>query len=72
LDNKWPIPFSPISDPLVFGELYLVKYFGGFIYFIFHAIKNWLKNAATLATSFEEINTATIVIAYSQAFKSST
>ena len=28
--------------------LYLVKYYGGFIYFISHAIKNRLKNAATL------------------------
>jgi len=48
LDNEWPISFGPISDPPAFGELYLVKYFGGFIYFISHAIKNRLKNAATL------------------------
>ena len=27
---------------------YLVKYYSGFIYFISHTIKYWLKNAATL------------------------
>jgi len=48
LDNEWPIPFGPISDPPAFGELYLVKYFGSFIYFIPHAIKNRLKNMTTL------------------------
>jgi hypothetical protein len=25
LDNHWPIPFGPISDPLVFEVFYLVK-----------------------------------------------
>jgi hypothetical protein len=30
---------------------YPVKYYGGFIYFISHAIKNRLKNAATLLRS---------------------
>jgi hypothetical protein len=37
-----------VSDPPDFGVFYLVKYYGGFIYFIPHAIKNWLKNVATL------------------------
>ena len=37
-----------VSDPPDFGVFYLVKYYGGFIYFISHAIKNWLKNVATL------------------------
>jgi hypothetical protein len=40
-----------MSDPPAFGELYLTKYFGGFIYFISHTIKNQLKNAATLFTT---------------------
>jgi hypothetical protein len=48
LDNKWPISFGPISDPLAFGGLYLAKYFEGLIYFISHIIKNQLKNTATL------------------------
>ena len=51
MDNEWPTPFGPISDPPVFGELYLLKYFRGFIYFISHAIKNWLKNVTTLEQS---------------------
>src|ERR1700691_1236335 len=42
-----PTPFDPINDPLVFGVFYPVKYYGGFIYFISHATKNLLKNAAT-------------------------
>jgi hypothetical protein len=39
-----------MSDPPAFGVLYLVKYYGGFIYFISHAIKNCLKNVATLVS----------------------
>ena len=46
--NQWPTAFSLISNPSAFEVLYLVKYFGGFKYFIFHDIKNWLKNAVTL------------------------
>jgi hypothetical protein len=34
---------------------YLVKYYGGFIYFISHAIKNRLKNVATLACTHKDI-----------------
>ena len=30
--NQWPTTFGPISNPLVFEVLYLVKYFGGFKY----------------------------------------
>jgi hypothetical protein len=58
LDNEWPIPFGPIGDPPAFGELYLAKYFGGYVYFISHAIENQLKNAATLlnATLFYKLN----------------
>jgi hypothetical protein len=52
MDNYLPTPFGPISDPLAFGVLYLVKYYGGFIYFISHTIKNWLKNAATLIVAY--------------------
>jgi hypothetical protein len=48
LDNEWHIPFGLISNPPAFWELYLVKYFGHFIYFISHGIKNRLKNVATL------------------------
>ena len=37
--NQWPTGFGPISIPLVFKVLYLVKYFCGFKYFISHDIK---------------------------------
>jgi hypothetical protein len=37
-----------MSNPLDFRVFYLVKYYGGFIYFIPHAMKNQLKNTATL------------------------
>ena len=46
--NQWPTAFGPISNPSVFEVLYLVKYFGGFKYFIPHNIKNRFKNAVTL------------------------
>ena len=46
--NQWSNAFSPISNPSVFEVLYLVKYFGGFKYFISHDIKNRFKNAVTL------------------------
>jgi hypothetical protein len=46
--NKWSTAFGPISNPSVFEVLYLVKYFGGFRYFISHDIKNRFKNAVTL------------------------
>ena len=47
-DNRWPILFGLISNPLVFYVLYLVKYSGDFTYFNSHTIKKWLKNTATL------------------------
>jgi hypothetical protein len=43
------ISYRRLGWSLAFGELYPAKYFGGFIYFISHAIKNRLKNTATLA-----------------------
>ena len=46
--NQWPTAFGPISNPSVFEVLYLLKYFGGFGYFISHDIKNRFKNAVTL------------------------
>ena len=46
--NQWSTAFSPISNPSVFEVLYLVKYFGGFKYFISHDIKNRFKNMVTL------------------------
>jgi len=46
--NQWPTAYSPISNPSVFEVLYLLKYFGGFGYFISHNIKNQFKNAVTL------------------------
>ena len=46
--NQWSTVFGPISNPSVFGVLYLVQYFGGFKYFISHDIKNRFKNAVTL------------------------
>ena len=46
--NKWSNAFGPISNPSVFEVLYLVKYFGGFQYFISRDIKNRFKNAVTL------------------------
>ena len=48
LDNEWPTPFSPISEPPAFGELYSMKYFRGFTYCISHGIKDQLKNMVTL------------------------
>ena len=45
--NQWSTAFGPIN-PSVFEVLYLVKYFGGFKYFISHDIKNRFKNAVTL------------------------
>ena len=48
--NQWSTVFGPISNPSVFEVFYLVKYFGGFKYFISHDIKNRFKNAVTLAT----------------------
>ena len=47
--NQWSTAFGPKSNPSVFEVLYLVKYFGGFKYFISHDIKNRFKNAVTLA-----------------------
>ena len=32
--NQWPTAFGPISNPSVFEVLYLLKYFGSFMYFI--------------------------------------
>ena len=46
--NQWSTAFGPISNPSVFEVLYLVKYFGGFKYFISHDIKNRFKNVVTL------------------------
>ena len=46
--NQWPTAFGAISNPSVFEVLYLVKYFGGFEYFIFYNIKNRFKNVVTL------------------------
>ena len=46
--NQWSTAFGPISNPSVFEVLYLVKYLGGFKYFISHDIKNRFKNAVTL------------------------
>jgi hypothetical protein len=46
--NKWSTAFGPISNPSVFEVLHLVKYFGGFRYFISHDIKNRFKNTVTL------------------------
>jgi hypothetical protein len=40
---------------LAFVVFYLVKYYGGFLYFISHAIKNRLKNMATLACTHKDI-----------------
>ena len=37
--TKWSTAFGPISNPSAFEVLYLVKYFGGFRYFISHDIK---------------------------------
>jgi len=53
MDNQWPNIFRPISNPLAFEVFYLVKYYGGFIYFISHLIKNQLKNTATLMGGFQ-------------------
>ena len=46
--NQWSTSFGPISNPSVFEVLYLVKYFGGFKYFISHDIKNRFQNMVTL------------------------
>ena len=46
--NQWSTVFGPISNPSVFEVFYLVKYFGGFKYFISHDIKNRFKKAVTL------------------------
>ena len=46
--NQWSTAFGPISNPLVFVVLYLVKYYHGFRYFISHDIKNRFKNTVTL------------------------
>ena len=46
--NQWSSAFGPISNPSVFEVLYLVKYIGGFRYFISHDITNRFKNAVTL------------------------
>ena len=48
MDSWWLTIFGPISNPPAFGVFYLVKYYGGLIYFISHTMKNRLKNAATL------------------------
>jgi hypothetical protein len=46
-----------VGDSLVFGVFYLVKHYDGFIYFIPHTIKMWLKNVATLiGFSFEPLD----------------
>ena len=50
--NQWSTAFGPISNPSAFEVLYLVKYFGGFRYFISHDIKNRFKNAVTLYQPF--------------------
>ena len=41
--NQWPNPFSPISNFQDFGVIYVIKYSGGFKYFISHDIKIGLK-----------------------------
>ena len=46
--NQWSTAFGPVSNPSVFEVLYLVKYSGGFKYFISHNIKSRFKNAVTL------------------------
>jgi hypothetical protein len=61
VDNQWPDIFGPISN-LAFGVFYLVKYYGGFIYFISHAIKNWLKNVATLMRGKPIMNAADTIV----------
>jgi len=43
LINQWPNPFSPICNPPAFGVIYVIKYSGGFRYFISHDIKIGLK-----------------------------
>jgi hypothetical protein len=45
---NWPTAFSSINNPSAFEMLYLLKYFGGFRYFISHDMKNQFKNAVTL------------------------
>jgi len=56
LDNAWPVSFGPLSDPSVFEVIYLVQYFGGFIYFSSHATKKRSKNAATLHLTFHNLS----------------
>ena len=46
--NQWFSASGPISNPSAFEVLYLVKYYGGFKYFISYDIKNRFKNAVTL------------------------
>ena len=46
--NQWPTACGPISNPSAFEVPYLVKYFGGFKYFISHDPKNQFKNVVTL------------------------
>ena len=46
--NQWVTAFGPISNPSAFEAFYLVKYFGGFKYFISHDIKNRFKNTVIL------------------------
>ena len=41
--NQWPNPFGPISNPPAFEVVYVIKYFGGFRYFISHDIEISLK-----------------------------
>ena len=55
LDNAWPVSFGPLSDPSVFEVIYLVQYFGGFIYFSSHATKKRSKNTATLDRGGDEV-----------------
>jgi len=38
LNNRWPNPDGPISNPLALKEIYVAKYFGDLIYFSSHTI----------------------------------
>jgi hypothetical protein len=49
--NQWPNPFGPISNPPAFGVIYVIKYSGGFRYFISHDIKIGLKSGNTMGVS---------------------
>jgi hypothetical protein len=41
--KRQALPVPTISNPPAFGVIYVIKYFGGFGYFISHNIKIGLK-----------------------------